>query len=60
MSEQLDSILSNLEAIYIAGRKSMQDEIIDYLGNYDANKCAQIAASIDATKLPEHLKNLNR
>ena len=32
--------------IYLQGRKDMQNEIIDKLGSYEANKCAQIAASI--------------
>ena len=31
---------------YFAGRKDMQQEIIDRLGDYEANKCAQIAASV--------------
>ena len=31
---------------YFAGRRDMQNEIIDKLGSYEANKCAQIAASI--------------
>lgn len=40
---------------YIQGRKDMQDEIIDKLGSYEANKCAQIAASIDAARKEQPL-----
>tara|TARA_R110000868_G_scaffold207722_1_gene456712 strand:- start:3559 stop:3738 length:180 start_codon:yes stop_codon:yes gene_type:complete len=36
----------SIVAAYLAGRKSMQDEIINKLGDYQAEKCAQIAASI--------------
>jgi len=34
-------------ALWQAGRASMRDEVIDKLGDYNANKCAQIAAGIE-------------
>lgn len=38
---------------YERGRRDMQNEIIDYLGTYEALKCAQIAASIPVKKIKE-------
>ena len=32
---------------YAEGQRDMRDRIIDKLGSYDANKCAQIAASLE-------------
>lgn len=36
--------------LYFKGREDMQNEIIGKLGSYEANKCAQIAASVPVDK----------
>ena len=42
-----DAIFELANRAYREGQKDMQDRIIDKLGSYDANKCAQIAASLE-------------
>lgn len=42
--------MKRMEEEYLRGRADMQNEIIDKLGDYEANKCAQIAAGIPVRK----------
>lgn len=44
--DEVEKAKTHFENIYIQGRIDMQNEIIDKLGSYETNRCAQIAASI--------------
>ncbi len=46
-------VRNGLRAAYKAGALHMQDKIIDRLGDYEANKCAQIAAGIVVETEPD-------
>lgn len=46
LSEELAAVTKQRDEAYTKGRAEMQNEIVAKLGTYEANKCAQIAASI--------------
>ncbi len=45
----------SISLAYKAGALAMQDKIVSRLGDYDANKCAQIAAGVTIETTPEPL-----